>query len=113
MEKKTNDEISFNRKLVRHYNPIKDKMETISPPPFKNYKWSSFLENYFLVANSGKKFLRKGGLFSEFCNKNINSININKYSIQQELKQKKEEKEKLKEDNKSKNKEKIEVKKDN
>ena len=113
MEKKTNDEISFNRKLVRHYNPIKDKMETISPPPFKNYKWSSFLEIYFLVANSGKKFLRKGGLFSEFCNKNINSININKYSIQQELKQKKEEKEKLKEDNKSKNKEKIGVKKDN
>ena len=105
MEKKTNDEIYFNRKLIRQYNPIKDKMETISPPPYKNYKWSSFLENYFLMANSGKKFLRKGGLFSEFCNKNINSIKNNKYQIQQDLKLKREQKEKENNLKKEKNKE--------
>ena len=87
----------FNRKPVQFYNPIKDRIETINPPPFKNKKWSLFLENYFLLANSGKKFRRRGGLFTEFCNKNINSINVDKFRIQQELKKKREEKEKSKE----------------
>ena len=93
---KNSDDFKFNRKLVRQYNPIKDKIETITPPPFNNRKWSTFLENYFLIANSGKKFRRKGGLFSEFCNKNINSINVNKYKIQEELKIKRGEKEREK-----------------
>jgi 23S rRNA G2069 N7-methylase RlmK/C1962 C5-methylase RlmI len=73
-------------------------METIKPPPYKNEKWSSFLENYFLLMNSKKQFLRKGGLFSEFSNKNIGSINNNKYDIQQRLKKEKMEKEKMKEE---------------
>ena len=94
---KNTNEFKFNRKPVHFYNPIKDRMETINPPPFKNKKWSLFLENYFLLANSGKKFRRRGGLFSEFCNKNINSINVEKFRIQQELKKKREEKEKAKE----------------
>ena len=94
-DKNSNEtDFKFKRKSIRQYNPIKDKMETIIPPPFKNNKWSSFLENYFLLANSKKKFIRRGGLFSEFCNKNIHSINVNKYTLQQELKTKKEEKEK-------------------
>ena len=84
----------FNRKRVQHYNPIKDKLEIIKPPPFKNSKWSLFLENYFLRSNTIKKFRRRGELFSEFCNRNIHSINVNKYTIQQELKTKREEKEK-------------------
>ena len=92
MQKK-NDDFNFKRKPVKQYNPIKDKMETIKPPPYKNSKWSSFLENYFLLCNSQKKFLRKVGLFSEFSNKNIGSINNNKYDIQQRLKKEKEEKE--------------------
>ena len=97
INKNSNDyEFKFTRKLIRQYNPIKDKMETIAPPPFNNRKWSSFLENYFLLANSGKKFRRCGGLFSEFCNKNINSINVNKIRYQEELKLKKEQKEKEK-----------------
>ena len=73
-------------------------METIKPPPYKNAKWSSFLENYFLLMNSKKQFLRKGGYFSEFSNKNIGSINNNKYDIQQRLKKEKMEKEKMKEE---------------
>ena len=89
-----NDEFKFNRKSIYQYNPIKDRMETINPPPFKNEKWSSFLENYFLVANSHKKFQRRGGLFSEFCDKNIGSINNNIYDIKQRLKKEKLEKEK-------------------
>ncbi len=68
-------------------------METINPPPYKNSKWSSFLENYFLLMNSKKQFLRKGGYFSEFSNKNIGSINNNKFDIQQRLKKEKEKKE--------------------
>ena len=106
IQKKNNDEFSFKRKQINQYNPIKDKMETINPPPYKNSKWSSFLENYFLLANSRKQFLRKGGLFSEFSNKNIGSINNNKYNIQQKLKREKEEKEE-----KEKNEKKIERKK--
>lgn len=89
-----NDDFSFNRKKVSQYNPIKDKMETINPPPYKNSRWSSFLENYFLLMDSKKQFQRKGGYFSEFSNKNIGSINNNKFDIQQRLKKEKEEKEK-------------------
>ena len=96
-EKIINDEFKFQRKIINQYNPIKDKMETIKPPPYKNEKWSSFLENYFLLMNSKKQFLRKGGYFSEFSNKNIGSINNNKYDIQQRLKKEKMEKEKMKE----------------
>jgi hypothetical protein len=101
---KNKDDFKFNRKPVRQYNPIKDRMEVINPPPFKNKKWSSFLENYFLLANSGKKFRRSGGYFSEFSNKNINTINVNKFRIQQELREKREQKEKEKIKEKSKEK---------
>ena len=93
-QKKDDEEFKFKRKEIYQYNPIKDRMETISPPPYKNTKWSSFLENYFLLMNSKKQFLRKGGLLSEFSNKNIGSINNNKFDIQQRLKKEKEEKEK-------------------
>ena len=96
-DNKNINEFKFNRKPVQFYNPIKDRIETINPPPFKNKKWSLFLENYFLLANSGKKFRRRGGLFTEFCNKNINTINVDKFRIQQEFKKKREEKEKSKE----------------
>ena len=97
INKNSNDyEFKFNRKSIRQYNPIKDKMETITPPPFNNKKWSSFLENYFLLANSGRKFRRCGGLFSEFCNKNITSIKLNKLKLQEEVKLKKEQNEKEK-----------------
>ena len=89
-------DFKFNKKPIRQYNPIKDKMETINPPPFNNKKWSSFLEKYFLLANSGKKFRRCGGLFTEFCNKNIHSIKINKFRQQEEFKLRKEQKEKEK-----------------
>jgi len=83
---RSNDEISFNRKPISQFNPIKDKIDVINPPPFKNTKWSPFLENYFLMDNTATKFQRPGGLCSEFCNKNITSINNDKFEIQQKLK---------------------------
>lgn len=82
----SNDEISFNRKPISQFNPIKDRIDVINPPPFKNTKWSPFLENYFLMDNTAIKFQRPGGLCSEFCNKNITSINNDKFEIQQKLK---------------------------
>lgn len=83
---RSNDEISFNRKPISQFNPIKDRIDVINPPPFKNTKWSPFLENYFLMDNTATKFQRPGGLCSEFCNKNITSINNDKFEIQQKLK---------------------------
>ena len=80
------DEFSFQRKEINQYNPMRDRKEIISPPSYKNEKWSPFLENYFLIANTEKKFQRKGGLLTEFCNKNIISINNDKKLIQQKLK---------------------------
>ena len=99
-QKKDNDDFKFQRKPISQYNPIKDRMEVISPPPYKNSKWTPFLENYFLLVNSKRKFQRKGGLFSEFSDRNIGSINNNKFDIQQRLKKEKEEKEKEKEEKK-------------
>ena len=99
-QKKDNDDFKFQRKPVSQYNPIKDKMEVIRPPPYKNSKWTSFLENYFLLVNSKKKFQRKGGYFSEFSDRNIGSINNNKFDIQQRLKKEKEEKEEKEKKNK-------------
>lgn len=92
----SNDEISFNRKPISRFNPIRDRIDVIKPPPFKNGKWSPFLENYFLMENTATKFQRPGGLCSEFCNKNITSINNDKYEIQQKLKNEKNKKDEIK-----------------
>ena len=89
----SNDEISFNRKPISQFDPINDRIDVINPPPFKNRKWSPFLENYFLMENTATKFQKPGGLCSEFCNKNITSINNNKFEIQQKLKNEKNKKE--------------------
>ena len=87
------DEINFNRKQIQQYNPIKDRIEIFSLPPLKKEKWSPFLENYFLKSNTRQRFQRTGGLLSEFCNRNITSINNDKYDIRQKLKKNKEKKE--------------------
>ena len=81
------DEFIFKRKKVNQFNPIRDRRDVIEVPPYKNGKWSPFLENYFLTANSRKKFLRKGGLLTEFCNKNITSIKKEKNKIIQKMKE--------------------------
>ena len=89
-DKKINEFI-FNRKNIEQYNPVKDKMETIVPPPYKNPKWTNFLENYFFLMNSDNQFKRRGGLFSEFTDRNIGSIINNKYDIRQKKQKEKEE----------------------
>ena len=81
-----NNNFSFDRKKGNHYDPIIDEKTLIELPPYKKEKWSPFLENYFLMSNTSKKFQRKGGLLTEFCNKNIASINKEKNRIQEKLK---------------------------
>ena len=90
-DEKKFSEFSFERKPVEQYNPIKDKIEIINPPPYKNSKWSSFFENYFFLMNSDNQFKRRGGLFSEFTDRNIGSIINNKYDIRQKKQKEKEE----------------------
>ena len=82
------DEFSFDRKQIHRFNPIRDNIKIINPPSFKNGKWSTFLENYYLMANTGKKFQRKGGLLTEFCNRNIININNEKNKVKENLKKK-------------------------
>ena len=82
------DEFIFERKQVSQFNPIMDDIKIISPPPYINDKWSPFLENYFLIANTRNKFHRKGGLLTEFCNKNIISINNDKDRKKEQMKMK-------------------------
>ena len=68
----------FDRKPIVEYNPIKDIVEEKKRPQLLNQKWESFYENFFLLMNQDDGYQRKGGLFSEFTNKNIDNINFQK-----------------------------------
>ena len=61
----------------------------ISIPPIRNERWPSFYENYLLLKDKNNGFRRKGGLFTEFTNKNIGSIIVNKREIKEKLKKEK------------------------
>ena len=68
----------FDRKPLIEYNPIKDKEEIKNRPPLMNNKWEAFNENFLMLINRENGYQRKGGLFSEFSNKNIRNINFQK-----------------------------------
>ena len=68
----------FDRKPLIEYNPIKDKEEVKNRPPLMNNKWDAFNENFFMLINKENGYQRKGGLFTEFSNKNIRNINFQK-----------------------------------
>ena len=68
----------FDRKPLIEYNPIKDKEEVKNRPPLMNNKWEAFNENFLMLMNRENGYQRKGGLFSEFSNKNIRNINFQK-----------------------------------
>ena len=81
-----NKEFNHNRIDFVKFNIIDDSKEKIKLPPERNDRWSSFYENYLLLMNNGRGFKRKGGLFTEFSNKNIGSIIVNKTKIREKLK---------------------------
>lgn len=57
----------FLRKPKVIYNPITNETKTVIPDKFTNDKWDSYSESFELLKHNLK---RKGGLFSEFTNKN-------------------------------------------
>lgn len=72
-------ELSHQRRTITDFNLINNKRKKITPPLFNNEKWSQFYENFYItMLKNNKGFLQKGGLFTEFTNKNIDVININK-----------------------------------
>ena len=83
-------EFNYPRKPVIKLNPITNTSQTLYPPPFKFPKWGSFSENYFILSNKKKGFNKKGGLFSELVNKNIDKIKVMKDDVKRKLKLKKE-----------------------
>ena len=73
-----NKEIYFARKPAYEYDLIRGRVEKIKQPPLRQENWGTFYENYFTLLNDERKFRRKGGLFSEFSDKNKNVIHIEK-----------------------------------
>ena len=84
-QRNINKEIYYSRKPAYEYDLIKGKVEKIKPPPLRSENWGTFYENYLTLLSDGRKFRRKGGLFSEFSDKNRNVIHIQKEEKRKEL----------------------------
>ena len=80
-----NKEFNITRKKFLKASLINGYNETINLPPERNDRWGSFYENYLLLMNKSNGFRKKGGLFTEFSNKNIGSIIVNKRNIREKL----------------------------
>ena len=68
----------FNVKPQVEYNLVKDKIETLQSPVIRHKKWDAFYENFFMLMGAERGFRKKGGLFTEFANRNIGVIEMNK-----------------------------------
>ena len=79
-------EFNHKRRILNRFNLINYKKEKITPPISRNEKWSPFYENFYMtLINNKKGFSQKGGLFTEFTNKNIGVINVNKRNNKEKL----------------------------
>ena len=79
-------EFTHKRKSLTQFNLINYKNENIKPPLSINEKWSKFYENFYMtLLNNKKGFSQKGGLFTEFTNKNIGVINVNRRNNKEKL----------------------------
>jgi hypothetical protein len=85
-----NRELTFKRNDFIKVDIITGNRKNIKLPEERNDKWGKFYENFFLMMNKSYGFRKKGGLFTEFSNKNIGSINVNKNDIRERLKKEKE-----------------------
>ena len=86
-----NKEFFYPRKPVYKLNPIMNTKTLLYPPPYIFPKWSTFAENYFVLSQTKNGLKRKGGLFSEFVNKNFDKLKVINDDIKRRLKQKREE----------------------
>jgi hypothetical protein len=79
-------EFSHKRKAINKFNIINYRNEKLIPPLSTNEKWGQFYENFYMtLLNNKKGFSQKGGLFTEFTNKNIGVINVNKRNFHEKL----------------------------
>ena len=83
------------RRTFMKTNIINGMKEEINLPPVKNDRWGSFYENFILLMKNKSGLKKKGGLFTEFSNRNITSIIVNKNDIRERLKREREKKLKL------------------
>ena len=86
-----NKEFFYPRKPVYKLNPIMNTKTLLYPPPYIFPKWSNFAENYFILSQTKNGLKRKGGLFSEFVNKNFDKLKVINDDIKKRLKQEREE----------------------
>ena len=91
-----NHEFFYPRKPIYRFNPINNTKILFNPPPYIFPKWSNYAENFFVLSNAKNGLRKKGGLFSEFVNKNFDIIKVINNDIRKRLKQKKEEEKKKK-----------------
>ena len=85
-QKNPDNEFYYPRKTITKLNPISNNNQTLYPPPYKFQRWGAFSENYFILSNTRKGFNKKGGLFSELVNKNIDKIKIMRNDLKEKLK---------------------------
>lgn len=75
----------YQRKPSLKYNIFKRSNDIISPPPYRGESWGSFHENFYTIQNNKNQFRIKGGLFSEFSDKNKNVISLNKRELREKI----------------------------
>ena len=80
----------YQRKPSFKYNLFKGKYDVIKPPEYRGESWSSFHENFFTIDSNRNQFRIKGGLFSEFSDKNKNVISINKRELREKVEKERE-----------------------
>lgn len=81
--------VHFDMKDHVAYNLVKDKMDTIKPPYALNEKWDNFHENFVMLIDKDKGFQKKGGLFTEFSNKNKCVYDMQQQNRQVEMEKRK------------------------
>lgn len=85
-----NKGFNYQRKPSFKYNLFKGKYDVIKPPEYRGESWSSFHENFFTIDSNSNQFRIKGGLFSEFSDKNKNVISINKRELREKVERERE-----------------------
>ena len=82
--------LKFQRKPSFNLDLIRGKYNIIEPPPYRGENWGAFFENYYTIENNEKQFRKRGGLFSEFIDKNSNVISINKRELREKVERQRE-----------------------
>jgi len=77
--------LNYQRKPFLRYNLIRGQYDVIKPPPYVGDSWDSFHENFYTIEHNANQFKQKGGLFTEFTDKNRYVIAINKKELREKI----------------------------